>query len=158
MHCLRGHARLTFIEDNYRPGNALDVGSGQGAFALWLHRQGCCTTMLDILPAKPPSPDIEVLQMDLYNLDGSTKRYDTILFMEIIEHIQDPGRAIKLCHCLLAPDGVLLITTPWVTTWDKEADHIWRFDQAGIEEMLTQYDARIWSDDTFVYAVVGKTE
>lgn len=158
LHCLHGHVRLTFVQENYRPGTALDVASGQGAFALWLHRQGCRVTMLDILPVRPPAPGIEVLQMDLYDLKSHTEQYNTVLLMEAIEHVQKPDLAVALCLRVLSPGGVLLITTPWIPTWDREADHIWRFDQAGIEELLEPYSTRIWSDDTFVYAVVEKPE
>lgn len=156
MHCLRGHPRLTFLQKNYRPGTALDVGSGQGAFALWLHRQGCHVTMLDILPVEPPAPGIEVLQMDLHDLERHTGRYDTVVFMEIIEHVPDPELAVALCYHVTAPGGVLLITTPWVTKFDYLRDHLWRFDQAGVEELLAPYGARAWSGNECVYAVVEK--
>ena len=156
MHCLQGHRRLTFVQENYRPGTVLDVASGQGAFALWLHRQGCHVTMLDILPVEPPDPGIEVLQMDLYDLSGHAGRYDTVLLMEAIEHVQRPGLAIELCYRILSPGGVLLITTPWVPDWDSEQDHVWRFDLEGVDKMLVQYDRRVWTDSIFVYAVVTR--
>lgn len=156
MHCLQGHPRLTFVQENYRQGSALDVASGQGAFALWLHRHGCNVTMLDILPIKPPAQGIKALQMNLYDLKEHTEQYDTVLFMEAIEHVQEPEIALALCYRVIALDGVLLITTPWVADWDKEVDHVWRFNQTAIEELLVSYEARVWSDDTFVYAVIEK--
>ena len=157
LHCLRGHPRLTFIQENYRPGAALDVASGQGAFAIWLHRQDCRVTMLDILPIEPPPPvAIQTLQIDLFDLREHEERYDTVLFMEVVEHIEDPELAIALCYRVTAPGGVVLITTPWVDKWDKLADHIWRFDQSGIEELLEPYSARVWSGEMCVYAVVEK--
>lgn len=158
MHCLRGHQRLTFVQENYHPGTALDIASGQGAFALWLHRQGCHVTMLDILPASSPAPGIEVIQMDLHDLQSHDRQYDTVVFMEAIEHVQDPEVAICLCYGTVAPGGVLLITTPWVADWDGETDHVWRFSLTAIEELLALYNARVWSDDVFVYAVVEKED
>ena len=158
LHCLRGHQRLTFVQENYRPGTALDVGSGQGAFAVWLHTQGCHVTMLDILPVKPPAPGIEVLQMDLYDLKTHDGQYDTVLFMEVIEHVLEPALAVALCYQATAPGGVVLITTPWVDTWDKETDHVWRFDQTALAELLAPYESLVWSDETFVYAVLEKPE
>jgi 2-polyprenyl-3-methyl-5-hydroxy-6-metoxy-1,4-benzoquinol methylase len=159
LHCLRGHQRLAFVQENYHPGTALDVGSGQGAFAIWLHRKGCDVTMLDILPIVPtPDLGIRTLQMDLYDLKSHEERYDTVLFMEVIEHVQEPFRAVALCYRVTAPGGVVLITTPWVDTWDREADHVWRFDQDGLVELLAIYEGFVWADETFVYAVLEKPE
>ena len=159
LHCLRGHQRLTFVQENYRPGTALDVASGQGAFAIWLHRQCCTVTMLDILPIEPPPPvGIRVLQMDLFGLISHEEQYNTVLFMEAIEHVEDASLAVALCYQVVAPGGVLLITTPWVDTWDKERDHVWRFDQDGLAKLLTLYKSSVWSDETFVYAVLEKPE
>lgn len=156
MHCLvHGSCRLTFVENHYRPGRALDVASGQGAFAIWLHRQGCQVTMLDILPIARPIPGIEFVRMDLHDM-AYDQEYDTVLFMETIEHMSAPAVAVQLCYRAVAPGGVLLITTPWVTTWDKEEDHVWRFDEAGMEELLEPYPSRVWCDDRFVYAVVER--
>jgi len=114
--------------------------------------------MLDILPVRSPASGIKVLQMDLYDLKDHTKRYNTVLFMEAIEHVQKPDLAVELCYHTLSPGGILLFTTPWVSTWDKEADHVWRFDQPGVQELLTPYTSLIWSDDIFVYAVIEGPE
>ena len=155
-HCLKGHDRLTFVADFYRLGCALDVASGQGAFAIWLQHQGCEVTMLDILPIGRPIPGIEFVQMDLLNMTYD-QEFDTILLMEIIEHLLDPASAVALCYRALKPGGVLLITTPWIDRWDGEQDHVWRFDERGVKELLEPYRGVVWIDDIFVYGVVEKS-
>lgn len=154
-HCLKGHDRLTFVADFYRPGCALDVASGEGAFAAWLQHQGCEVTMLDILPIPKAIPGIKFVQMDLLNMTYD-QEFDTILLMEIIEHLLNPADAVALCYRALRPGGVLLITTPWIDKWDDEPDHVWRFDKGGVIELLESYRGIVWLDDTFIYGVVGK--
>jgi len=134
MHCLKGNDRLTFVANYYKPGRALDVASGQGAFAIWLQRQGCRVTMLDIVPIARPIPGIEFVQMDLFDMTYN-QEFDTVLFMEAIEHVLEPANAVALCYRALKPGGVLLVTTPWIDKWDKEEDHVWRFDETGILEL-----------------------
>lgn len=163
MHCLAGHPRLAFVEQYHRPGKVLDVGSGAGAFGLRLHQLGCDVTLLDILPVVPPSEGIGVITASVYEL-RATAEYDTILFMEILEHLEDPLAALIVCTLALNPGGVLLITTPHVDTWDNAPDHVWRFDKEGLEGLLGTLilhvgpfgEAKCWQDETFVYAVLAK--
>ncbi len=112
-------------------------------------------TMLDIMPIARPIPGIEFVQMDLHDMTYD-REFDTVLFMEIIEHVLDPGDAVALCYRALKPGGVLLVTTPWIDKWDGEQDHVWRFDEAGILELLKPYHSRVWADHQFVYAVVER--
>ena len=43
---------------------------------------------------------------------ASDKRYDSVLAVDILEHLDDPVLAIERLCALLAPGGALLITTP----------------------------------------------
>jgi len=160
MHILRGHERLSFVRENMRDGEILDAGCGEGAFAIAV-----------------VSPANEVYAIDLFDVSENlsrygvhfeqvsiedyqtSRRYDTIMMMEVIEHLEEPEFAIKKMLSLLAEDGVLLITTPHVSTWDGEEDHIWRWDIRSFADMIQDiglYEAKIWLDSTFIYAVLSK--
>lgn len=159
MHCLQGHPRLDFVLLWHKPGAVLDVGSGEGAFGLALHNEGNTVTLMDIFPVEPPAPGIEVVTLDADKMDYE-QAFDTILFMELIEHLETPIHTLLRCIRALKPGGRILITTPYVDTWDDEPDHLWRFDMESLGKMLLllpevrRLDLQI--DDTFVYAVVEK--
>lgn len=153
LHVLGGHARLAFVDEYHEPGNVLDVGCGQGAFSLHLHRQGCKVVMMDVLPVAPPEEGIVVRQASVHDLEEKDL-YDTVLVMEVIEHLIEPEDAIARCHDALKPGGRLLITTPHVPDWDSAPDHVWRFDEESVVDLLEPYCAEVWQDATFVYAVV----
>lgn len=40
------------------------------------------------------------------------KRFDAITLWDVIEHLSDPGEALRKCHSLLEQNGVLFISTP----------------------------------------------
>lgn len=157
MHVLGGHARINFVRDHYRPGDVLDAGSGQGGFSLYLHQRGCNkVTMLDILPAEVPDPEIAFVQGNLYELED-TPKWDTIMLMEVIEHLESPELVIARCYDALKPGGRILITTPWVGDWDYVRDHVWRFDLDGVAELLKPYqNTQVFQDPTFVYGVIER--
>lgn len=155
MHVLNGHQRIDFVEKYYVKGDVLDAGSGQGGFSLYLQNLGCNVTMLDILPAEPPHKDIKFILGSVYDLPD-TPKWDTILLMEIIEHLEYPENVISRCWDALKPGGRILITTPWVSFWDYVEDHVWRFDQAGVDDLLAEYPTYTETDNIFVYAIVTK--
>lgn len=41
-----------------------------------------------------------------------TKRYDVVTCFEVLEHVEDPTRLLKLIDKVLAPGGTVLISTP----------------------------------------------
>lgn len=153
MHVLGGHARLAFVEEHYKAGKVLDVGCGQGAFSLHLHRLDCDVVMMDVLPVTAPEEGITVRQASVLELEEEGL-YDTVLLMEVIEHLIEPEDAIARSYDALKPGGRLLITTPHVPDWDSAPDHVWRFDEESVVDLLEPYCAEVWQDATFVYAVV----
>ncbi|MBL6996154.1 class I SAM-dependent methyltransferase [Desulfobacula sp.] len=54
----------------------------------------------------------KVEQGDVYNLQLSSKSVDFVLFMEVIEHLEDPETAIQEIYRVLAPGGRLVIVFP----------------------------------------------
>lgn len=162
MHILNnGHQRLNFVMGAYKKGKILDVGCGEGGFSIWMARRGNYVTAIDVLDSSVAvsDPNIKFIKMDAMKMMWLNK-YDTILLMEILEHVVKPDTLIFLCLKALAPKGKLLITTPWIGDWDAEPDHVWRFDKDSMLEMLKKQrlarKIEVTTDETFVYAVVTK--
>lgn len=162
MHVLNGHERLDFVASSYKKGKILDVGCGQGGFSIWLARRGNHVTAIDMLDSQVAQEDptmIKFIRMNALAMSWVDK-YDTILLMEIIEHIVKTDLLLYLCMRALKPKGKLLITTPWVDDWDGEPDHVWRFDKESMKEILEKLrmakNISVYKDSIFIYAVVTK--
>jgi 2-polyprenyl-3-methyl-5-hydroxy-6-metoxy-1,4-benzoquinol methylase len=89
----------------------LDYGAGRGAMALELAKRGA-----DVIAVEPFGHDYLVsvgvsAYRDLFDLPA-TIRFDGIVCLEVIEHLQDPRRVLSSLYGRLSPGGWLLVTTP----------------------------------------------
>ena len=55
---------------------------------------------------------LDVLGGDLYDLPIKSESMDCILFLEVIEHLDDPERAMAEIHRISAPRGKLIMLFP----------------------------------------------
>lgn len=115
-------------ECNRRPlegKTALDVGCGAGLLAEPLARLGAKVTGIDASPeviavarehAGSQGLDIDYRSGDVQHLDG---RFDLITAMEVIEHVADPAAFLFALARRLAPNGLLIMSTPNATGLSK---------------------------------------
>ena len=104
---------------------ALDVGCGAGLLAEPLARLGATVTGIDATPevisiarehAAAMRLAIEYRVGDVQQLDG---KFDLITCMEVIEHVADPAAFVGALAARLAPNGLLIMSTPNATGWSK---------------------------------------
>jgi 2-polyprenyl-6-hydroxyphenyl methylase/3-demethylubiquinone-9 3-methyltransferase len=104
---------------------ALDVGCGAGLLAEPLARLGAAVTAID-----PAAELIEVahehaagqgLSIDYRSaaVEDLAGEFDLITAMEVIEHTADPQQFLKALGARLAPDGLLILSTPNATSWSR---------------------------------------
>lgn len=104
---------------------ALDVGCGGGLLAEPLRRLGAKVIGIDASPeviavarehAGRMGLEIDYRAGDVQELES---QFDLITAMEVIEHVADPAAFIHALARRLAPDGLLLMSTPNATGWAK---------------------------------------
>lgn len=96
----------------------LDLGSGEGAFCRRLLDNGYDVTAMELVPGRF-QVDVTCHEQDL-NFDFKDKlseKFDLIVAIEIIEHLQNPRHFIAECIGLLKEDGFLLLTSPNLESW-----------------------------------------
>lgn len=114
----RAEAVFRFID--VQPGDRiLDAGCGRGFYLNFLralYPEADVTGIeLDIplLPlARRVVPGAAVSCVNLYQIPFADGSFDKIVFSEVIEHIPDDGRALAELYRVLAPGGILALTTP----------------------------------------------
>jgi glycosyltransferase involved in cell wall biosynthesis len=83
-------AALAAVPDGSR---VLDIGCGPGDFARELRKKRCLVDGADQLPPVEPSPfDRFITWKEPSPLDVDLDRYDVVLLLDIIEHLQEPER------------------------------------------------------------------
>jgi len=99
----------------YTQGNEmLEVGIGGLACALVAQELGYTVFGLDIvegnvLAAHKHGIDAQWMDVSLFESD---KQWDIIMMGDVIEHVEDPVAVMKKMHSLLAPNGVIWLSTP----------------------------------------------
>src|SRR5437868_744333 len=98
--------------------SALDVGCGAGLLCEPLARLGATVTGIDAAPeviavardhAVAQGLAIDYRAADILDLEG---QFDLITCMEVIEHVADPAAFVAALSKRLAPDGLLILSTP----------------------------------------------
>ena len=96
----------------------LDVGAGEGAFTQRLIDEGYDVKAVDYRPNHFRA-DAECRQIDL-NVDfhhNWTNEFDSVVAIEVIEHLFNPRHFISNCLKVLKNDGYLLLTSPNTENW-----------------------------------------
>lgn len=138
------------IRDNNRPLKGLkilDVGCGGGLVCEPLARLGAAVTGIDadataIATAKDHAQKVG-LDIDYRKAAAETTKgtFDTVIALEIIEHVVDPAAFIKSCADLCKPGGLLIMSTlnrtpksfllgivaaEYLLRWVPQGTHNWR--------------------------------
>lgn len=125
-----GHGRLRSI---------LDVGCGDGLLfdaALALpgveHIEGVEPEVALLNPAGKHRTRIHAGPFD--ESFAPARRFSAILFLDVLEHLQDPESALRKAKTLLEPDGFILATVPaFMSLWTRHDvlnHHVTRYDRS----------------------------
>lgn len=114
----RAEAVFRFID--LQPGDrVLDAGCGRGFYLNFLRALYPQADVLGIeldIPLLPVArrvvPGAAVSCVNLYQVPFADASFDKIIFSEVIEHIPDDRQALAELYRVLAPGGVLALTTP----------------------------------------------
>ena len=141
-------ALIRHLPELPRDAAILDVGCGTGA---WLHRLGGMgfTNLhgidVDTEAFATDRATLTFANLDYDDLGLGDRKFDLITAIELIEHLENPGRLFYHVARHLADDGLFLITTPNI----HSALCRMRFFLTGA---LKQFDAK--GDPTHIYPVL----
>lgn len=111
------------IVEDLHPGTLLDLGCLDGSFALTVaHNIDCKVTGVDLTKdginiansrAKSNDLDATFHQGSIEDfLEKTEEKWDCITCFEVLEHVKDPQRLLKLIDKRLNPGGFVLVSTP----------------------------------------------
>ena len=136
--------------------DVLEIGCGQGAFAVRLARRYRYTGAdLDEQAVEATRRRLaaaglqgDVILGDPAELLAEPVTFDLVCAFEVLEHLEDDLGALRQWSARLRPGGMLLVSVPaWqrrYSIWDELAGHFRRYDPDVLAERLTEagLDAR----------------
>lgn len=173
-----------WIIDGFEPwirGRVLEVGAGSGAVSsriLERHKE------LSIVALEPAANMYRVLEetagsnprltafrstLEDYDQDGS---FDTVLYISVLEHVEDDATELKLAASTLRPGGAVLVFVPafegLYSELDYKTGHYRRYtleqlrtlaENAGLEvQDIRYFDLLGLISYFFLYRLLGRTE
>jgi 2-polyprenyl-3-methyl-5-hydroxy-6-metoxy-1,4-benzoquinol methylase len=139
----------------------LEIGAGHGLFIAEARKAFAETASYDVLDISESAigvarrliqaPEVHFIVGDVLAWDAP-RRYDFIAMAEVIEHLEDPLPLMRRVRGLLAPHGVLFLTTP---TNAPAIDHIYLFHNASeIRSLIAEAGYAIVEEACFAAANV----
>ena len=108
----------------------LDVGCGVKPYAPFFAR---AATYVGVDVADNAAADLEGTVEDLPVDDPS---FDVVLCTQVLEHVDDPARAVRELRRVTAPGGRVLASTHGVQIYHPNPQDLWRWTHAGLERLF----------------------
>lgn len=141
-HCLLVRA-LQCAGDDVR--NALEIGCGHGVAREMLERDlgipvdGCDLNRTALETAKPGKGNLFVYNI-LDQKSSLLGRYDAVLLLDVIEHIDDDAAFVRAALRHLRSGGIVAVNVPanmmLFSDYDRVAGHVRRYTRHGLRGLL----------------------
>ena len=118
----RRYERPPYLLDGVVPGRMLDVGCGSGDLLAHFAKRGWEVEGIEpsaSAVAAAARRGVRVHEGTLHDQPWQAGSFALITFQHALEHIVDPLDALERARALLAPGGLLVITVPNWSSWQR---------------------------------------
>ena len=121
---------MDVVEQHARKGRILDVGCAEGTLLDIAQKRGWEVSGVEpnkhLVTWAKKQYGLKILQGSLSNKALRKSSYDVITLLDVIEHVPEPERFLRRCYELLAPGGLLFISTPdFGSVWSRVMRRHW---------------------------------
>jgi len=106
---------LRGFEKYRRTGRLLDVGCGNGQLLSIAREMGWECNGIEVSSAAIKlcrEQGLQVFEGTLSEVSDKLPKFDVVVSVEVLEHLNTPAEELRLMHKLLRPGGLLYLTTP----------------------------------------------
>jgi len=164
----------------------LDFGCGAGTLSFYFAARGIKVTGIDISKRVIVLANKSIKELGLeknagfYKLNEGkkeikSKKYDIVLCLEVIEHVEKDEELIRFLATKLKKDGILIISTPLISaplnrlgltrSFDKEVGHLRRYSKSelidyiggmsGVEIVESKITEGILRNSLYIFPTLG---
>jgi 2-polyprenyl-3-methyl-5-hydroxy-6-metoxy-1,4-benzoquinol methylase len=133
-------------------GDLLEIGCGHGEFLLEAAERSLVVTGIEYsahsaaVAAQRLGNRGEIIVGDISRLETSDKRFDFIVFADVLEHVRDPRLFLQNVHALLKPAGVAIAILPSLdslsarlmgSSWREfKLENLWYFSTPNLKRLF----------------------
>lgn len=153
----RQYSLNKFILKYIRGKDILDVGCGSGTLIKILLQKGfeavgCDSSVSQCKLAKKRLRDAGlpskfIKHISLKKISSNKKKFDTVICLDVLEHIKNDMQAIKLLAKLVKPNGELIVLVPAMPElWgkrDEEYGHYRRYTKDSLKSLVSNSELKI---------------
>lgn len=125
----------------YARGDLLDAGAGTLSYRHLIKDAGCSYKSIDF---KQTHPELDHVG-DIQAMPFGDSSFDTVLCVEVLEHVPYPAKALTEFYRVLRPNGTVIITVPHIGYLHNEPYDFYRYTKYGLEVLLTDAGFHILS-------------
>jgi 2-polyprenyl-3-methyl-5-hydroxy-6-metoxy-1,4-benzoquinol methylase len=87
-------------------------------------------------------PNVTVVQQDLRELGDAGETFDSVVMVNVLEHIQDDAGVLGTLPSVLAPHGTIVVYVPALNglygQWDRKVGHFRRYSKWRMREIARE--------------------
>ena len=158
------------IISKYIQRNVLEVGPGTGNNLKYYKNKASIITLLEINKKLARSlkkkfyknKKIKILNSNIHSIK---KKFDTIMYMDVLEHIKTDKKEIKKAINLLNPGGYIIIFVPafqvLYSNFDRDIGHVRRYRKFFFFNLAKKYKIKLielkyFDSIGFIFAIINR--
>jgi SAM-dependent methyltransferase len=131
-------------------GKVLDAGCGSGLYTREVKAEQCIAFdySLEHLNSLLPGSQARPVNGDLQKLPFKKRSFDSVLCLEVLEHLKDDRQALKEIKRVLKAGGELLLSVPLLPAPIKDSEHVREgYTPQGVKRMLEKEGFKVLKED-----------
>jgi SAM-dependent methyltransferase len=132
-------SKIQFFMHNYLRGIVLEIGAGEN------YLKKCCSasyTEWVSLDYNVRSDSIDVLG-DGQQLPFKDNVFDTIISVDVLEHVPNPEMFISEMFRVIKPNGVVILSTPFFFYLHESPNDFFRFSKFGLQTLFDRIGFKV---------------
>tara|TARA_B100000401_G_C52809126_1_gene722709 strand:- start:2476 stop:3162 length:687 start_codon:yes stop_codon:yes gene_type:complete len=145
---LKNYNNYTFkiIEDSISGKKVLDFGSGYGVFSQYIQNKGFDVDALEINETAIKESRLRGINT-FSNINDLNEKYDTVVSLNVLEHVKDDTVLMNQMKSLLSKNGYLILYLPasnfiW-SQMDDDVNHLRRYSKKDLKQKLESLNFEI---------------
>jgi SAM-dependent methyltransferase len=116
-------------------GNILDIGCGNKPYSLWFDQAKIIQYIgLDVIE----SPEVDVVVKPAERWPFKDGSFDCIMMTQTLEHLENPNHTLAELKRVLKPEGVLVLTVPFIYPVHGEPYDFKRYTTYGLNQLFSK--------------------